>query len=138
MSIDSPIILKRRAPAAVNPVTAAYKGHVVIENAVAGECVISGAAGNTSAVRPLGVVVSAEDRLGGSLGICWSGAVDFTNGAAVLTKGTNTTLASDAAGTLVTSAVGAGVWTVGTWLPEGEITVAAGATATMLVNIVLD
>lgn len=128
----------RQAPAATNPFTAGWLGHVVVENGTALECALSGAAGATEADRPLGIVEYAENRAGGRVTIRMHGWGAFVNGAVALTKGAQTTIASDAAGTLVTSAPGAGVWTVGAWVPEAEATLAAGATGRCFINIAID
>jgi hypothetical protein len=131
-------IIYRQAAAAVNPSAAGWKGRVVVENGVALECALSGAAAGTEADRPLGIVVSAENRLGGRVAICMHGICTGLVGGVALTKGAQTTVASDINGALVTSVPGAAVWTVGAWIPEAETTAAIGADARIFVNIAID
>jgi len=132
-------IITRSVEAAVNPYTAGWKGRVVLDGAIGGEAVLSGAAGVTSAVRPLGIVYTTECRLGGTITIVVEGECPALLGAAgALTKGTHTTLAADAAGGLVPAAVGDGAWTVGRWVPGALAAAANDSTVNMLVNPVFD
>ena len=114
--------ISRRAPAAAN--YGAKVGFVVKDHTVAGECILAGAAAAGENAKPLGVIVEAEDRLGGLCTITIFGTAYFFAGG-VITKGTHTILKTDAASELVAAADADAVWTTGFVLFEGETAAAA-------------
>ena len=128
------IYISRNAPAAVNPDTAGYLGKVMIENGVAGECVISGAAAGLAVARPLGVCVSVDaSELGGGVTICTHGFCTADVGAVDLVKGADLLVESDGNGEIVT-ATGATVWTVGWWDADHTVTGQATGRAKVFVT----
>jgi len=119
------ITTTRNAPAAAN--YAANVGLVVKEGAAAGECVLAGAAVATSAGRPLGVIIAADNELGGKVTIVCHGHT-FVKAGATLTPQTHTLLYSDANSQAdpltVPTTTGAAKWSFG-WLDAERGTPAA-------------
>lgn len=137
-------ILTRRAPAAAN-----YSGNVglvVMENgATAGECILAGAA--TSAVtgaaliaagnRPLGVIISAENALGGAVTIAGPGEFAYALFTGVIAKEAGDQLMSDANSQCVLAAVAGGntvVHSIGRYVPMTDVATQAGGLHRILVT----
>jgi len=114
--------ISRRAPAAANYATKI--GYVVEDHTVAGECVLNGASAAGEDSRPLGVIVEAENRLGGLCTICVLGPA-FAIFGGVVTKGTHSIVKSDADSKLVAAADADATWNVGYVIFEGEETASA-------------
>jgi hypothetical protein len=126
--------ITRRAPAAVNPFAADYKARIMLDGAVAGEVVVSGAAAGLIADRPIGVCVHADASLGGASSIAVDGIVPVRVGAAPLVKGVDTYVQSDLNGAAVAAAIGANVWTIGVVLYEETAVIPANGLARVLLN----
>ena len=136
-------VIIRRAPAAAN--YTAQVGRIVREGAAAGECVLAGAAatGATGAdllattQRPLGVIVYADDSLGGAVTIAGPGEMAWALFTGVLAYTAGDMLMSDAASQCIAAAVGGGntqVYSVGRYVGEGEAATQAGGAHRILVT----
>lgn len=94
---------------------------------------LAGAASNTAATRPLGILVSAEDALTGECTVCVHGFCLAMLGGAI-TQGANTILKSDAASELVAAATTDDVWCLGFFLSERGSDGVDGRLARVFVN----
>ena len=133
----------RRAPAAAN--YTAQVGRIVREGAAAGECVLAGAAAAAASgalllattQRPLGVIVYADDSLGGDVTIAGPGELAWAIFDGILAYTGGDALMSDAASEVVAAAVAGPnthVYSVGRYLGEGEAATQAGGLHRILVT----
>lgn len=126
------ITITRRAPAAAN--YSGNEGLAVLDHTVAGECILAGAAAAGENKRPLGIIVSAENKVGGECTICVFGEC-FGIAGGVITKGTHTIVKTDADSKLIAAADADAVWNVGfVMFEDNEAAAAAGGMYRFFVN----
>ena len=118
----------------------AQGGRAVVPDTVlfTGACLWDGTVTpGTEATRPLGVITTAEDAVGGRCSVCVFGHCDGIVGAAGLAAGTNM-ITADATGNIVAfgiPAAGVNEWCLGFLDAElGNAAVAAGAKVRIFVN----